>query len=71
MRRIAHSGDITPNREYREACRRVLGDDDPQTVLNAIRHQPLLIAKVRRVHREIIKAKVAQKRNDHPKEKHR
>jgi hypothetical protein len=46
-----------PTPEYLEACRIVLGDDSPRTVLTLTQEGSPLMDEVRRVHADIIDAK--------------
>jgi hypothetical protein len=49
--------DIRPTPEFLEACRRVLGGDDPATVLGAMRNDdPEPFNRVRDLHAEILRA---------------
>jgi hypothetical protein len=52
--------DIGPTPELREACRRVLGGDDPATVIDAIRAGDARWRRVQEVHAEILAAKRAE-----------
>jgi hypothetical protein len=45
---------ISPTPEYLAACRLVLGDDSPATILTAIMEGNPLMDEVRRIHAEII-----------------
>jgi hypothetical protein len=50
--------DIGPTPEMSEACRRVLGSDDPETVINAIREPGgARWRRVEEIHAEILEAK--------------
>jgi len=46
--------DITPPAEFREACRRILGGDDPRTVLSAMMSGDPRMDLVRSVHADIL-----------------
>jgi hypothetical protein len=46
-----------PTEEFLEACRRVLGGDDPATVLTAMAAGGPLVAEVKAVHAEIVERK--------------
>jgi hypothetical protein len=48
---------ITPTPEYLEACRVVLGDDSPRTVLDLMMKGSPLMDEVRRAHAEILDRK--------------
>jgi hypothetical protein len=55
-RLISRGGGIThisPSPAFREACRRVLGADDPGTVIPALRN-PELLDLIRTVHWDIL-----------------
>ena len=46
--------DITPAPEFLEACRRVLGGDDPATVLGVIINGDPRMRQVRAVHADLL-----------------
>jgi hypothetical protein len=48
---------IKPTPEFLEACRRVLGADDPRTVITAMRAGGPVIDELRTVHAEIVAQK--------------
>jgi hypothetical protein len=56
--------DITPTPEFREACRAVLGGDDPATVLGAIARGDQRIGEVREMHRRLVDATTAEERKE-------
>jgi len=49
--------DITPTPEFLEACRRVLGGDDPATVLGAIRRDDRRMNEVYAIHADLVRSK--------------
>jgi hypothetical protein len=56
--------DITPTPEFREACRAVLGGNDPATVLGAMARGDQRIGEVREVHRCLVDATTAEERKE-------
>jgi hypothetical protein len=56
--------DITPTPEFREACRAVLGGDDPATVLGAMARGDQRIGEVREMHRRLVDATTAEERKE-------
>jgi hypothetical protein len=56
--------DMSPTPEFREACRAVLGGDDPATVLGAIARGDQRIGEVREMHRRLVDATTAEERKE-------
>lgn len=58
--------DIGPTPEFREACRHILGGDDPATVLGAMRNDDPRMEDVRALHADLVEGK----RTGHPSVMH-
>jgi hypothetical protein len=54
--------DITPTPEFREACRAVLGGDDPATLFGVMARGDQRIGEVREMHRRLVNATTAEER---------